>query len=219
MRIVLAAVNGNREARAFIMRHRDVLLRWWCLSLLARPEHGGLYEEHGCWRCVPVGGSARFVAERCHGRRCRSHVERECRESRHGSLPAHQRERPGRIADVCDGARCHPRCGERHRPPLAPVCLRRAGEQPHIRGCRRCRLRARRPRLGHRHAARVAGVPCGWNRRCRGLVCRCAPGDTRWACENERRDARAGSRSRNHRVAGRRRIGCADGGSRLSTRH
>ena len=67
-------------------------------------------------------------------------------------------------------------------------------------------------------AARVAGVPRGWRRQCRGLVCRRTRGDTEWASENERPDAGAGSRSRNHRVAGRRRIGCADGGSRLSTR-
>ena len=60
-------------------------------------------------------------------------------------------------------------------------------------------------------------MPCGWRRQRRGIVCRRTRCDTEWASENERPDARTGSRSRNHCAAGRRRIGCAHGGPRLST--
>ena len=55
-------------------------------------------------------------------------MERERRESCDRGLSAYQRERPCRSAHVRHGARRHSRRGQCHRPPFAPVRLRRRGE-------------------------------------------------------------------------------------------
>ena len=103
-------------------------------------------------------------AGRREGRRG-AHVERERRQGGDRSVPAHEREWPGRGPHVCDGARRRPRRGECHRPALAPVRVRRESRvQSGIAGCRGGRGGPRRrssrssPRCRSRRNAVAAGI-------------------------------------------------------------